>query len=578
MRIHLFTLLFEDCSRLCVELVETSGAIGLMVQLISVAQETLQGDNSENKTTPKWITPMLLFIDLYEKVVLAMKRRDAMDSVCSGTWKWFEVASGKWQEYPAANNKLINDAFLAGEQSVKFVSGRKKYTVQFGAMMQANDESGSKKPIMISLKRDEKPKKYGKDLLNIRTENKEETKDADTTVENDDEEMETTTTEEEAADKDQVKFECSGLSPGQSESLLRAAVGLIAVPVEPDALNAILRLCLRLTRSFTEASLFAELGGIKLLLNLTQASSFSGFSSLASLLVRHVLEDEQTLRHTMEKIIRSSVVNVSSPTSKELHYLLRSLAPAACREPETFSSVAKNILRVDLTLLSKRGGEPEEDPRLLIKTLPGKSSVPAPPLRDVSKTVIKDLLDFLTLAEPDEPLDGDGVDNSKHDDLLELQPTSMASIINSVARSGPSVIRQVSNELIVNDKKDESNAKDTKENKEAEEKKKKRHLLPKSAICKLLAEMVKSYAGCAKLITEHMFYAGMSELVKEDCSALAFILDELLTSTRDKECSQLVKMLVAALASSNHAPEAQTSLVTEVKNALTRYKQIHILE
>ena len=90
--------------------------------------------------------------------------------------------------------------------------------------------------------------------------------------------------------------------------------------------------------------------------------------------------------------------------------------------------------------------------------------------------------------------------------------------------------------------------------------------------------MVKSYAGCAKLITEHMFYAGMSELVKEDCSALAFILDELLTSTRDKECSQLVKMLVAALASSNHAPEAQTSLVTEVKNALTRYKQIYILE
>ena len=41
-RIHLFTLLFEDCSRLCVEIVEKSGAIGLMVQLISVAQETMQ--------------------------------------------------------------------------------------------------------------------------------------------------------------------------------------------------------------------------------------------------------------------------------------------------------------------------------------------------------------------------------------------------------------------------------------------------------------------------------------------------------------------------------------------------------
>merc|ERR1711997_404517 len=43
-----------------------------------------------------------------------------------------------------------------------------------------------------------------------------------------------------------------------------------------------------------------------------------------------------------------------------------------------------------------------------------------------------------------------------------------------------------------------------------------------------------------------------------------------LTSTKDKESATLVKMLVAALASCNHAPEAQTSLVTEVKNALTR--------
>ena len=333
-----------------------------------------------------------------------------------------------------------------------------------------------------------------------------------------------------------------------------------------------MRLCLRLTRTFREAALFAELGGIKLLLALTQASSFAGFSSLASLLVRHVLEDEQTLRNTMEKIIRGSAASSNSPTTKELHYMLRSLAPAACREPTTFTNVAKDILRVDLSLLSKRGMEPEDDGRLLLKSLPGKSSVSAPALKDVSKTVIKDLLDFLVQAEPDEPADSEGSDTTaRHDDLSEL-PTTMASILSSgsVTNSrGPAVIRQVSNELIVNDKKDEA-TKETKESKEAEEKKKKRHLLPKSSICRLLAEMVKSYGGCAKLITEHMYPAGISELVKEDCSALAFILDELLTSTTDKECASLVKMLVAALASCNHAPEAQTSLVTEVKNALTR--------
>merc|ERR1740128_1462069 len=97
-----------------------------------------------------------------------------------------------------------------------------------------------------------------------------------------------------------------------------------------------------------------------------------------------------------------------------------------------------------------------------------------------------------------------------------------------------------------------------------------RPLLPKSAVCRLLAEMVKSYAGCARLITEHQYTAGMSELVKEDCSAMAFILDELLTLSTDKDCSNLVKMLVAAISSCNHAPEAQTSIVTEMKNALMR--------
>ena len=228
---------------------------------------------------------------------------------------------------------------------------------------------------------------------------------------------------------------------------------------------------------------------------------------------------------------------------------------------------------MDLTLLSKRGGEPEDDTRLLVKSLPGKSSVPAPTLKDVSKTVIKDLLDFLVQAEPEEAGDGEGGSDaaSSKDDLSEL-PTTMASILSSGtvnSSRGPAVIRQVSNELIVSDKKEET-SKETKESKEAEEKKKKRHLLPKSSICRLLAEMVKSYAGCAKLITEHQYHAGISDLVKEDCSALAFILDELLTSSSDKECASLVKMLVAALASCNHAPEAQTSLVTEVKNALTR--------
>jgi hypothetical protein len=36
----------------------------------------------------------------------------------------------------AANNKSIDEAFWAGETSVKIQNGRRKYSIQFGTMMQ----------------------------------------------------------------------------------------------------------------------------------------------------------------------------------------------------------------------------------------------------------------------------------------------------------------------------------------------------------------------------------------------------------------------------------------------------------
>jgi E3 ubiquitin-protein ligase HUWE1 len=55
--------------------------------------------------------------------------------------------------------------------------------------------------------------------------------------------------------------------------------------------------------------------------------------------------------------------------------------------------------------------------------------------------------------------------------------------------------------------------------------------------------------------------------VLQDCSALAFLLDKLLPvndNPVDRECSAMARMLIAALASCNHSPDAQTVLVTEV--------------
>ena len=66
---------------------------------------------------------------------------------------------------------------------------------------------------------------------------------------------------------------------------------------------------------------------------------------------------------------------------------------------------------------------------------------------------------------------------------------------------------------------------------------------------------------------------GQSELVTEECTALAFILDSFLPPTQtigDNDCPALSRVLFAALASATHTPEVQQSLVNEVKSALHR--------
>ena len=53
-------------------------------------------------------------------------------------------------------------------------------------------------------------------------------------------------------------------------------------------------------------------------------------------------------------MIRAKAMSTGASTCKELHYLLRVLAPIACRSPSLFVEVAKNILRVDINCVTRR--------------------------------------------------------------------------------------------------------------------------------------------------------------------------------------------------------------------------------
>jgi len=196
-------------------------------------------------------------------------------------------------------------------------------------------------------------------------------------------------------DKDSLKTQLlSGLTGSQGSELIKSCVGLLSIPADADTLHAAMRLCLRLTRHFEHAESFASLGGVKLLLNLNQSSAFSGFLTLATLLLRHLVEEPDTLHHTMEKVVRAYTGPSAAPSTKEFHFLMRVLAPAACRDVRLFSEVSKTYLRADLTLTNKRGDE--DDNRLLMKALPPKSGANLPQLGGVARDIVCDLLDALT--------------------------------------------------------------------------------------------------------------------------------------------------------------------------------------
>ena len=253
----------------------------------------------------------------------------------------------------------------------------------------------------------------------------------------------------------------------------------------------------------------------------------------------------------------------------------------------------------------------QDDNRLLMKSLPPKMGACLPPLSGVARDIVCDLLDALTVpVPPEESIPPPNLEILTETTALvaaaaaaasstappvsaALSPNEAVAATAAAATSSPArrftsrnvrqqeLIRNSSSSDLLTNDAEEASAEEARRDGLARKKdvsaeeldRKRRPLLPKSAICRLLAELVRSYAGCARLVTEHSFPAKISDLVKEETSALAFLLDYLLPSCQtagDKESPALVRTLIASLASCNHAPEAQNALVAEVKGSLSR--------
>lgn len=154
-RLQIFSLLLEgqyiDIRTPAILSIKEFKLMPRLIRLLNETEAVLTMKAGKCQYTPKWLSQMILLIDLYEKVVILTRRRNEMHRITTNIWKWYDVASGKWNAYSVANNKLINDAYWAAESSVRVSVGRHRYTINFNCMSQVNEETGNHRPVVLGL-------------------------------------------------------------------------------------------------------------------------------------------------------------------------------------------------------------------------------------------------------------------------------------------------------------------------------------------------------------------------------------------------------------------------------------------
>ncbi|CAL0315575.1 unnamed protein product [Lupinus luteus] len=98
----------------------------------------------------------------------------------------------------------------------------------------------------------------------------------------------------------------------EQKRLVEVACSCMKNQLSSDTMHAVLLLCSNLTRNHSVALTFLDSGGLSLLLSLPTSSLFPGFDNVAASIVRHVLEDPQTLQQAMESEIKHSLVVASN--------------------------------------------------------------------------------------------------------------------------------------------------------------------------------------------------------------------------------------------------------------------------
>ncbi|KAK4487432.1 hypothetical protein RD792_005935, partial [Penstemon davidsonii] len=126
------------------------------------------------------------------------------------------------------------------------------------------------------------------------------------------------------------------LTMEESRKVLAIACDLIKRHVPPMVMQAVFQLCARLTKSHVLALQFLENGGMVALFGIPRSSFFPGYDTLASAIVRHLLEDPQTLQTAMELEIRQTLSGSRHAGRVTARTFLTSMAHVISRDPGVF--------------------------------------------------------------------------------------------------------------------------------------------------------------------------------------------------------------------------------------------------
>ncbi|GLT57481.1 hypothetical protein SLA2020_304490 [Shorea laevis] len=126
----------------------------------------------------------------------------------------------------------------------------------------------------------------------------------------------------------------------ESHKVLLFACDLIKQHVPAMIMQAVLQLCAHLTKTHVLALQFLENGGLAALFSLPGTCFFPGYDTVASAIIRHLLEDPQTLQTAMELEIRQTLSGNHHGGHVSPRTFLTLMAPVICRDPVVFMKAA----------------------------------------------------------------------------------------------------------------------------------------------------------------------------------------------------------------------------------------------